>query len=80
MQTNRDKLYSCCCKAIKEGVLSKCVRNTTSRLHSGAVAEGFGTAASRQKRRPGSVCRGGVGRLCWNLSKANNHSGAGKEY
>lgn len=54
-------------------------------LQSGIGAEGFGTGALRQKRWPGRARGWGGGggadkRLCWNLSKANNHSGAEEEY
>lgn len=61
--------------------LSKCITNAHKvGLQSGIGAEGFGTGALRQKRWSGRVRGRGGARLCWNLSKANNHSGAEEEY
>lgn len=81
MLTDQIKLYSCCCLAIKEIVFycpSGLQTHTRVRLKREIGAMSFGTCALRQKA--GQNKSGVNKRLCWNLSKANNHSGAGEEY
>lgn len=83
MQTDWVKLYSHCCLTIKDRrnkgsrlLLSECATNTRKdRLPCSTGAEDFET-----KEVAGQSEEGGNKRLCWNLSKANNHSGAGDEY
>lgn len=87
MQTDRVKLYSRCCLAIKKRVFycpSVLQTHTKSgcrvELELRALAPVLWDKRGGRAEQAGGREGGGDKRLCWNLSKANNHSGVEEEY